>query len=239
MTHSIAKIDFQEKVRLAYLRHRGDIEAIQRDLKVDDRELIRKIVNKFRKEMDHSVRNWVAENLYKELMLGRQSRVQNLMDMLKALQNREQLYLSMCCDAPVSRHTELNGHKIPETYMCLMCHNRCETKMVDRLHIIKCKQDILKQLLEEDTALTSFAEKLGFTNLPPPEPPQIGMYKPNVIVLGSGKDQRIIKDASAMSPMDREALRKELEKRILEDSLEDDLEVREEDNGKKEKEETK
>jgi hypothetical protein len=238
MSHEIAKIDFQEKVRLAYLRHRGDIALIQKDLQVNDRVLLRKIIKKFRVEMDHSVRNWVAENLYKELIFGRQSRVQNLMDMLRVLQDREQLYLSMCCDAPAEKHTEIEGYKIPDTYMCLMCHMRCEVKLTDRIHIIKTKQDILKQLLEEDDALTLFAERLGFTNLPPQELPSIGMYKPNVIVIGSGKDQKIIQDASTMSPMDREALRKELEERILEASTEDDIEIKDGER-KEDKEKTK
>jgi len=222
MSKSIEKFKLEEKVRLSFLRNRGSIAKISRELSLDY-EYTRNIIRKFKGELTRDTRSMVANRLYEELMFGRRSRIQNLMDMLGALKEREQLYLSVCCDAPVRLHTEIDGHDIPETHECIQCHDRCEVKLVDRLHIIRTKQDILKQLLEEDDKLTEFAYKFGFTTAPPPPPPTIGNYKPNILVIGDGKQKKIIEDASKLTPLDRETIINTLEKKIWEES--EDIEV--------------
>jgi len=222
MTKSIERFKLEEKVRLSFLRNRGSIAAVARDLSLDY-EYTRNIVRKFKLELQHDTKSLVANRLYQELMFGRQSRVQNLMDMLRTLKDREQLYLSLCCDAPVRLYTELEGYAIPETHECMQCHCRCEVKLVDRLHIMKTKQDILRQLLDEDDKLAEFAQKFGFTTAPPPPPPTIENYKPNILVIGDGKSKKIIEDASKLTPLDRETIINTLEKQIWEES--EDIEV--------------
>jgi hypothetical protein len=209
---NIEEFKLSEKIKIAYIKCRGEITGILKELNYPTDEehisLIKKHVARFKKQESRDVSVLISNTLMQHLMLGYQSRIHNLMEMLKVLEGRDQLEVSTCCESPV-RHNDNN------IYTCLTCNLRCNLKKIDKEGILDIKLGVLEQLREEDKALVEFAEKMGYTNKKEfPPAPQVNQ---NVIILKEGgKEVKIIEEMSELGPLERDTLIQKLEKRIAE-----------------------
>jgi len=218
MGMSIEKFKMTEKIKLSYLRHRGNVTEVVEETGYP-MELVKKAIAKIKKQGERNVAVLISNTLMSHLMLGYESRVTNLMAMVKNLEGRDRNKVSICCDSPVRRiiTSEEYGH---EDYECLECGLRAEIKILDKESILNIKIKLFEQLREEDKCLTEFADKMGYTNRENPPPPII--QKNNVLVIksdkGSGmtdKDTEIVQDYSKLPPMERERHVEKLRNEII------------------------
>lgn len=201
-----------ERIKIAYLKHRGNVLAVANELKLPV-EYTKKRIAKIKGQERNNVDVLISNTLMQHILLGYESRVSYLMEMLKSLANREQLYVSLCCGAPVERARGEEEYTAEVTYICLACHSIASVKLIDRETIYNIKQRVLEQLRVEDSALVEFADKMGYTNRPE-QPPAV---KQNILVLGkdfSKEDRQVVTNLSELSPPDREKMIKKLEKQI-------------------------
>jgi len=208
MSTGIEKFRFEEKVRLCFIKHRGNLLAVSKELDVD-LELVKKLGDKLKKKTAYDVKRLVAENIMQHLLLGHEQRIMYLNDCLLVLEGKETADISICCASPVkwSNHT-------PPVATCLKCNIRCETKEIDRPRVLELKFKAIEMLREEDTALTEFAVKMGYTDK---DPASITNVRNNYLVVGSEKlDQTKVNDINQLSPMERQKARKRLEHAIIE-----------------------
>lgn len=216
MGQSIEEYKLTEKIKLSYLRHRGNVLAISEELQLPV-DYVKKMVLKFKGKESRDVATLISHNLMSHVMLGYESRVHNLMEMLKMLDGRDKNKISVCCEAPVRRYEETIAFGY-EDYECLACHLKCEVKILDKEAIIELRLGVLEQLREEDRALVEFAERMGYTNKEPTQPaPYINQ---NFVVVRdrnkAGDDAEVVKELKRLSPMERDILVEKLTKAMTE-----------------------
>jgi len=212
MSQNIEEFRLLEKVKLSYLKHRGNVIEITKETNLPI-EYIQKLVAKFKKRESKDIATLISHNLMQYIMLGYDSRVSHLMTMLRALEGRDQNRISLCCEAPVIRVEETIEYGY-EDYECLVCHLMCGTKIIDKEGILDLKIEMIEQLREEDKALVDFAEKMGYTNKPAVEPPI--SVKNNILVIGEGQDRKIVEDYSNLPAMDRQKIIDNIDKQLRE-----------------------
>lgn len=209
---NIEHFKIQEKIKLSYLKHRGNPFNVLKELGLPEDEkhikYIKKLIEKFKKKESKEVSTLIADNLMAHILFGYQSRVQNLMEVMKVLDGKNEIEVSICCEAPFRERPNSN----PLRYECLSCHLICDVKKLDKEGMIDLKLATIEQLREEDATLIEFAEKMGYTNKIEP-PTTIINNKQNVLVLGEG-DKKIITEIENLHPMEREKLLERLEREI-------------------------
>ena len=211
MAENLEKFKLMERIKISSLINRGDPVAVSEELKLP-LDYVKKILIKIRKQELKNINLLVANNVMEYIIMGYKARTHNLTEMWKALLGRDKSLISTCCEKPVKKCE--NKDKNGKEYECLACGLRCHTELVDEEGIIDLKMGILEQLREEDRALIEFADKMGYTNKEPSEPPF--QIKQNILVMGSEKDKQIIEDYNKLSPMARQQLIDKLDKQILE-----------------------
>lgn len=235
----VKKIDVVEKIRQSYNRNRGVLALVKQETGYDLR-FIRQTVRRFREAIPRDEAKAAAELLVKDLMLGRSERTQRIRDMIKALDSREQIYVSYCCETPL--RTRVDGDIDPKTlkpitqeFVCMKCGAGSNPRKIDRVHVFELKQSLIKQLLEEDEKFVGFLQRLGIVGDGMPiegQPGAIGSgsYKPNILVIqgADGKQMELAQDVSKLDPIDAEKLVKSIERRLFEDDkLREKLEKKE------------
>ena len=155
-----------EKVKLSYLKNRGELLSIVKDLEWPEDpehiEYIKKLIKKFRGEENKNVSVLIAHNLMSHVLMGTESRCLHLMEMLRSLEKAEKPFVSVCCNSHFTVETEeLTGNK---QNRCSACKALCEVHQPPKATIYKLKLDLLEQLREEDSSLVLMAEKMGYTN---------------------------------------------------------------------------
>lgn len=206
-----------EKVKLSYLKNRGELFSIVKDLGwPEDKEhveYVQKLIKKFRGAEDKDVSVLISHNLMTHVLMGTQSRCLHLMELLKSLDKSEKPFVSICCNSPFkTTHDSFYGTQ----HRCSSCKATCEVHQPPKATIYKIKLDLLEQLREEDLALVEMADKMGYTNKVE-TPTTIINHKPQVLVISDGrkKEQDVIDDYTKLSPMDRERLIEKLRKEIV------------------------
>ena len=210
---NVEKFKILEKIKLSYLKHRGDVLRVSEELGIP-LEYVKKVVNKIKKQEERDVRVLISHTIAQQILLGYQSRVKNYMDMLAKLENRDQVIVSLCCRAPVKVEIR-NGRRVD---VCMKCNKECNVEIVDKVTLYRIKKELLEQLREEDRLLVDFAEKMGYTSKE--EVPQTVVYnRQNIAVItgAKGVDREVAGQLEQLSPRDREILIKELEKKIEEE----------------------
>lgn len=214
---NIEKFKLIEKVKLSYLKHRGNVLEVSKELKLPF-DFIKKAVNKFRKQEERSVRILISNTIARHILLGYESRIRNYMDILKKLENRDQLVVSVCCNYPVIVEAR-NNERVD---VCMKCNKPCLTHIVDKVSIYRMKKEILEQLREEDRLLIEFAEKMGYTNKEEKTPESVIYNTQNIAVIRNDKEgklnKEVVEEVEKLSPHDRELLIKKLENKIAEKS---------------------
>jgi hypothetical protein len=219
------KYELYDKIKLSYLRHRGNASevAVSLSLPID---YVRKVCGKFKKDESRDVSVRISNLLMQHVLLGYESRVRNLQDMLDKLAGREQISVSNCCKKPVDMQEG--------AIRCLGCGKVLTSVMlIDRETIYKLRQELVVSLRDEDKFLVDFAEKMGYTKRPPVEPAPSFQQKNYQFVFKKGdlpEDlKEVMGDIRQMSPMDREKFRKRLEQQVVEG----DIHEKEGDKGKR------
>jgi hypothetical protein len=214
---NVDKFKLFEKIKLSYLKHRGNVLFVARELNLDV-DYVRTIVRKFKKQEERDVAVLISHTLMQQILLGRESRIAYLQEALQALENRHQMQVSICCEAPV-RCEEISG---ASHLFCLKCQKVCDVKIVDEHAVYDMRMNLLRELREEDDRLVDWADKMGYTNkpiLPPPMPGPTQNIKQNILVVdGKGLTEdgkRLLIEASQLPPMAVTKLIKDIEQRVL------------------------
>ena len=214
MGMSLEKFKLVEKVKLSYLKHRGNVLLVsgELDLPVD---FVRKQIGKFRKKEEKDIQVLISNTLMQSILLGYQQRVYYLQDLLRKLEGREQVQVSICCHAPIRRAEGEAEYTDRHTWICTKCHAIAEPTIVDKQNIYEIVQKTVELLRAEDTALVDFADKMGYTNK---ETAPIFKKTEYNLTIGNGKlsksDSETFKEIRTMDPQTREKIRKNLEQKI-------------------------
>ena len=212
MADNLEKLRHMEEVKLSYLRNRGNLLAIAKETNLSF-DYVKKLVDKFKKSEERDVfAAAISSKLMEHIMRGYESRVVNLMEMLKLLRDRHLNTVSVCCEVPVQ--TRQDGVTV-----CLKCGLEKGTKVVDRSVILELELKCLQQLREEDTALADMAEKLGYSNKDPQPVQPVNNIRQNFVVVGGNKnagkvDGLITQKVEQLHPLATEQLIKEIERSI-------------------------
>lgn len=204
---NLEQFKLAEKIKLSYLMHRGDAIKVSSDLSLP-LDIINKYIKKFKKQEERSVSELISNNLMQTILLGYNSRVSILYDTLNSLKGREQLKISVCCEAPVIAHPEQK-----DAFLCAFCSKNAIVKLLDKEGIINLKLELLAQLRDEDKALVDFAGKMGYTQK---EETPVQKIQQNFLVLNDTKDlnNKIVQDISNLGAIERDILAEKLQKEI-------------------------
>lgn len=218
MGGNIEKLRLEERIRLLILKHRGCAELVAKEGNVPE-EYVRKIINKIRRKRNLDVDFYIGTTMAQYIMDGAEQRKIYIIDQLREEVEKPLEAISLCCSAPVTKHLWEGD----EYYVCKKCNNNCEIKMIDtrdKRLIIK----LISQLREEDESIVNFLVKLGFINKM-----VNGDFNNKTNAVESKKqinnveiNKELIDNTSCMDPRTREALRKSLEKRIVDSEFTND-----------------
>src|SRR5271157_5282865 len=129
-----------EKIKLCYLKHRGNVLEISGELNLP-LEYIKKMVHKFQAEENRNVDVLIANNLMSHVLMGTESRCLHLMEMLRSLDKTEKPSVSVCCNSHFTVETEeLTGNK---QNRCSACKALCEIHQPPKATIYRIKLDLL------------------------------------------------------------------------------------------------
>ena len=212
------KFELNDKIKLAYLRYRGNASEVAATLSLPI-EFVRKVVGKFKKAESRDVSVRVSNMLMQQVLLGYESRVRNLQDMLDKLSGREQCSVSPCCHKPVV----LSGDSV---ITCQHCGKNVERVItIDKESIYRLRQELVVALRDEDKFLVDFADKMGYTNKPPVEQVPAFQQRNYQFVLKKGEMppelEGVMGDIRKLSPTDREKFRKKLESKLVDGVVDD------------------
>lgn len=201
-----------EEVRTALFRFGGDIVKVATELNLEY-DYVLKVRQKMHKDFmtNPEVNLQIAANISREIIKGRNQRKQLIQDMINSLDKREQLWVCPDCNTEV---TVITAPDKTITYRCDKCDKIVIRKLIDRLKIYDQKQALIDSLREEDNKLLEWLVMMGWTaQLPPPQPTIIN--KQNVLVVGSGVDQKVIEEIKHLPALEAEKLRQDLKKEII------------------------
>ena len=215
----LQKFKFEEQVKIASFKHRGDMLAIVKELNLPDtpesHQLVRKALDKIKKSEQKDVAVLISNNLMQVLMDGHAQRVIYIQEMLRALEGREQVNVSICCSMPVVVRED-------KTY-CMKCNKETGVQKVDKVGIFILKVKLLSELREEDRALVDFAVRMGYgAGVEQVEQQPLIKKVQNILYLGGGleglseEEKTTLKEIGQLSPIDREVIIKKLERLIIE-----------------------
>lgn len=230
MSTSIEKLEWENKTRLLYFKHRGDLSRILADLReqfpnvenTGDRftaEFVNKIIKKFKRQ--HKVNDlYVSSHIMEYVFMGTKQREINWQLDDDILEEYCFVYKSGCCDAA----TELrSNHENEPIFTCLKCDKICNVYRKPDLEMLEFRRKIRVEKRNDEASLVQAIDKLGFGG---PKPPVVKNYN-NIVQIPSAPkkkkiksvevkelpegDQNLIKNMDEMNSRDREAVRKQLE----------------------------
>jgi hypothetical protein len=199
-----------EKIKLSYLKNRGNVIDISKELNINI-EYIQKMVNKFKKKEDRDVSTLIANNLMSHVMLGSQSRTVRLMELVKTIEGAEKPVLSVCCQ---SSYDEIQDSYC-DFYLCQKCHRRCDIHYFIKPAVYNIMVSLIEQLREEDISLIEMADKMGFTNVQ--KVPDTLIQQNNKILILNENEKEAFRDLKSLPPLDREKIIDRIGKILIQD----------------------
>ena len=203
---NIEKFKTEEKVRLALLHHRGDVTKVAAELSMD-LAYVKKCATKFATRQKRDIDRLVANDIMMHVLLNVDQRYRYIKDSLDSLRAKESSEVSGCCGYVM--------YTKDDKLTCGKCNEAVKTtKVLTHTGIHAIMLDYLRELRDDDRIIVDFADKMGFTNKIAPVPGTI--IKIDIMVIGDSPEGRaIIGKATGMMPMEREKLRKDLERHII------------------------
>ncbi len=148
---NIEKFKLWERVRIAYLKHRGNIIEMQKDTGLD-MELLRKMRKKLQRAGTFGKSIIIVDTIANYIMEGMESRIYYHMEMLRGLDNKDQVLMSVCCKMPVKH--ESVGDQVK--YYCIKCKKEAEVMQVTDATALEAKRNVLSDIREEQRLLQEF-----------------------------------------------------------------------------------
>lgn len=218
MSGSIEKFKLEEKIRLSFLKHRGNLQLVSEECNANY-EYVKKICNKIKKRQQRDVSLWVSSTIAEYLLSGSEQRKSYLIEALNKELGRLDSKISMCCRSPVN----INLWEGQEHYICQKCNNDC-VLIVEESVNMSLVLKLIKQLKDEDALVCEFVTKLGFTNKENEQPQIVNKTTNYNVAMGvlSNEDQKLLQKASDLDPRTRESLRKNIEKQMIDAEFEPD-----------------
>lgn len=229
MNNSLAKLELENKTRLLFFKHRGDLPAIIKELRdeyesevenVNERitiEYVEKIIRKFKREQKVND-PFVATNIMNYVFMGTKQR-ELLWDIDdQELEEHKFYHRSACCDAVVRLRINDNEESY---FICLKCEKVCNAYRLPNLEIFEVQRKLRVEKRKDEEQLVKAIDSLGFGG---EKTPIMKQYFNQVVLPGSKRvdskevkklpisDQKLIENMDDMDPRDRETIRKELEK---------------------------
>ena len=208
---NIEEFKVVEKIKLCYLKHRGNILEISKELAVDV-GYIKKMVEKFRKQESKDVSTLIANNLMSHVLLGSQSRVNRLMSLLNTIEGTEKPILSVCCQS--SYDTIQDSYE--DYFMCQKCRKKCDINYYVKPVIYRIMMGLIDQLREEDLGLIEMADKMGYTNVQ--KVPETLIQQNNKILVYNEQEESAMKDLKALPALDREKVIEKIGRILIQDT---------------------
>ena len=204
-----------ESIRKSYLVNGGDLQRTIKETKYPQ-EYVTKVIQKFRKESKHNVTNLVADKIMEHLLFGYSSRTAITFDLLKKIESQEDVLKSTCCQ-DIVRDINIDGI---HAYECLKCGNMTDVVSITSEEKVSLKLQMIDQLRKEDEAIVKVCEKMGFFETPPQT---VIKNQQNFVVMPKGElDEATVKEISALSRVEQDALRLSIEKTISEAEVVED-----------------
>lgn len=150
------KVLLRYKIEKSFHKHRGDLEKVIAETNLS-KDYVLGVLERLRRKSSQDVRKMVVDQIMETIMSGYRSRVAHLTETLEKFEGRENILLSLCCNAPVG--VGMNGK-----YYCDKCKRETTVVIATQEMIIKLKQGILNQLRQEDIVLVACAEKMRYTD---------------------------------------------------------------------------
>lgn len=232
MHTSIEKLEWENRARLLYFKHRGDLSRILADLRnlfpnVENSgerftaEFVDKIIKKFKRQ--HKVNDlYVASYVMEYVFMGTKQREVNWQLDDDVLDEYCFVYKSGCCDAATIARPNHEGEPI---FTCLKCDKICNVYRKPDLEMLEFRRKVRVEKRNDEESLVQAIDKLGFGG---PKPPVVKNYN-NIVQIPSTSvsrkkrinsvevkelpesDQTLVKNLDDMNSRDREAVRKSLE----------------------------
>jgi hypothetical protein len=212
---NISKWKLEERIKLSYLRNRGDELSVVEEFNDLGADYIKKIIKKIKKRQDRNVKELICNTLSQHILLGYESRVSYLRKALNNLDGMDIAYISVCCNFI----TEFCSGD----YICLKCKSICKVGKVLGKDVSSIRNDLIKSLREEDELLINFMDKMKYNVDPEEYPKEIKKQQFNILYMNDKKsnntnnviDAEIVKEVDELSPMDKNKLIKKLEEKII------------------------
>jgi len=213
MSTGIEKFKLEEKVRISFLKHRGNVLKVAEETSVPV-DLVKKISKKMKTRAKRDIDYMISNGIMGHLFMGVEQRVSYLKKCLDEIENKITEVLSPCCKGPA---LEIPSDDGTIYYECQVCQKNCVPIVRTNIGVIETLHETLRELREEDKSLVEFAEKLGYTNK---EPEQVTKITQNNMYLGTQPSSKEIpgeiqRQAENLSATDREQARKRIEAEIL------------------------
>jgi hypothetical protein len=212
----------QERVRVSFLRNRGNIEKVIREVNLP-KEYVVKLLVKFRKACKQEGNRLVADQILTHLMFGYNSRVEQLMSVIEQFEKVEKIKKSTCCGWQVRQMADPHEDGSP-AYECLKCNDLTDTYEWLNEEALTKKMAAIAMLRQEDVEMRNFSEKLGYTQKDN-TPTSVINNTQNIVVMpnNDGKiDDTSIKEMEQLKPVEMEFLRQKIESGLLEAEIIED-----------------
>jgi len=213
MSTSIEKFKLEERIRIAYLKHAGNVEMVATDCNVDYAYAL-KICKKFKKRQSRDINVFVGTAMASYVLMGAEERKAHIRELLNEELNKQPVEVSVCCSKPIKKLIWDNEHRA----VCQKCEKDCLFRLEDtrdKNFILK----LLKQLREDDETIVKAAEQLGFGDKQ--DAPAVVKKEINYNLHLEKGDQELLKRAEDLDPRSREALRNDLRKQMTDTNFEE------------------
>jgi hypothetical protein len=216
MAFNVDRFRQEERTRTELVKQRGDIIKTSEVLGLPI-EYVEKIQRKLNGLTKRNVSVFAQNQLMSCLITGSESRIRHLMEMIQYLDSTKEGVVSSCHKAMVIVNPII-PEEDPEHIICKECGNPCTTKVLHLSETFEMKKQLIEQLRAEDDHMLKYAEKLGFTEKKDEPSVRVDVRQQNLVLNGaniSGELKLAMSKNGPLTGMDREQIRKALEKKLL------------------------
>lgn len=231
MSNSLAKLELENTTRLLFFKHRGDLPAVIKELRAQyGNEIentgeritvayVSKVIKKLKKQQKAND-PFVATNIMDYVFMGTKQRELLWDTDAQELEAYKFYYLSACCNARVTLHT---NDEEEHYFICLKCEKVCSGYRVPDLKIFELQRKLRAEKRSDEEHLVKAADSLGFGEEKAPILKNYQSFNQVVVPESSRRvtskeikklpanEQQLIVEMEEMDPRDRETIRKDLE----------------------------
>lgn len=230
MANSIEKFKLENKIRLLFFKHRGELDKIAAESQVSI-EYVKKIIDKFKAQQRRDPNLFVAQYFMEYIFMGSKERELSNREDLEKIEGYELLIRSVCCDAVAEpRKDEVKVEEAGRTHMCLKCGRTCRIYKVPNSEVYNIRIRLREEMRKDEDHLMNAVSELGFgkNNV---GPSQLVNKVTQYNFIGQSKvsedDQKVLSDISNLDPRSREKMRRDLQNSICGDVVDTEFEKKE------------